>query len=116
MRNAINHNIITCEYDVKMTSKTNAVEATRMEPLRRVSINNLIDLFTKAGRRKMVTAILEKSKLVEPTYEEVSDWNLLNYERDFSRLSNAENTLPFRLLWFGGQKSLKSLSYDLQGG
>ena len=79
MRNVINHNIFTCEYDGKMASNTNAVEATRMELLRRVSINNLIDLFTKAGRRKMLTAILEKSKLVEPTYEEVSDWKLFTY-------------------------------------
>ena len=76
MRNAINHNIFTCEYDAQVTSDINRVEPTRMELLRRVSINNLVDVFTKAGRRKVMQAIFEKSKLVEPTYEEVSQLNL----------------------------------------
>jgi hypothetical protein len=48
-----------------------------MELLERVSINNLVDFFSKSGRRKMIRAILEKSELVEPTYEEVMVINLV---------------------------------------
>lgn len=71
MRDEINHNRLTCEYDKKMATFSNRGEPTRMELLERVSINNLVDLFTRSGRRKVIQAIFEKSELVEPTYEEV---------------------------------------------
>jgi hypothetical protein len=42
-----------------------------MQLLERVSISNLVDLFTKSGRRELFKALVGKSDLVEPTYEEV---------------------------------------------
>jgi hypothetical protein len=71
MRGEINHDGFTCEYDETMTTIKEQGEPTRMELLERVSINNVVDLFTKPGRRKVLQSIFEKSELVEPTYEEV---------------------------------------------
>ncbi len=72
MRDAINFNLYTCEYDAKMASNRKEGETMKMELLERVSINNLVDLFTRSGRRQVLKAVFEKSELVEPTYEEVS--------------------------------------------
>jgi hypothetical protein len=71
MNEGVNHQGYTCEYDDKM-SKNNAGQALpRMQLLERVSISNLVDFFTKHGRRKLVETLFEQSELVEPTYEEV---------------------------------------------
>ena len=71
MKDEINHNVYNCEYDEKMSISRGQGDRPRMELLERVSINNIVDFFTKSGRRKVIRAILEKSELVEPTYEEV---------------------------------------------
>jgi hypothetical protein len=77
MKDEINCNLYSCEYDEKTSSSQIKGGRTRMELLERVSINNLVDFFSKSGRRKMIRAILEKSELVEPTYEEVMVINLV---------------------------------------
>ena len=61
----------TCEYDEKMTKTNQEKTAPRMHLLERVSINNLVNVFTKYGRRTLLRTLFAKSKLVEPTYEEV---------------------------------------------
>ena len=40
--------------------------------IKRVSISNLVDFFSSGGRRRLLTSLISESKLVEPTYEEVS--------------------------------------------
>ena len=52
-----------------MTS--NGAHSSRMQLLERVSISNLVDIFSRAGRKKFITALFAQSELVEPTYEEV---------------------------------------------
>ena len=37
----------------------------------RVSISDVVDLFSPGGRRRLVAALFSKSKLVEPTYQEL---------------------------------------------
>jgi hypothetical protein len=73
MYDEVNHNTFTCEYDAQIMSETErkANKLPRMQLLERVSISNLVDLFTKAGRKEVLKAIFSKSRLVEPTYEEV---------------------------------------------
>jgi hypothetical protein len=73
MYDEVNHNTFTCEYDSRIMSnnKIKTGKLPRMQLLERVSISSLVDLFTKAGRKKVWKAIFSKSRLVEPTYEEV---------------------------------------------
>eukprot|EP00586_Coscinodiscus_wailesii_P014986 CAMPEP_0172503072 /NCGR_PEP_ID=MMETSP1066-20121228/165756_1 /TAXON_ID=671091 /ORGANISM="Coscinodiscus wailesii, Strain CCMP2513" /LENGTH=717 /DNA_ID=CAMNT_0013278641 /DNA_START=272 /DNA_END=2425 /DNA_ORIENTATION=+ len=56
-----------CEYDE--TNRNEAPDSFQL--LERVSISNLIDIFSRKGRREMVQTFLSESELVEPTYEEV---------------------------------------------
>ncbi len=44
---------------------------TSMNLLERVSIANLVDLFSTGGRRRLIKSMFSVSELVEPTYEEV---------------------------------------------
>jgi hypothetical protein len=67
MYEELNHQAYTCEYDEKMSEDA----LLGMQLLQRVSISNIVDLFSKSGRTKLVEALFEKSELVEPTYEEV---------------------------------------------
>jgi len=71
MKDEINQNLYTCQYDERIAQEDEKNDRPRMELLERVSINNLVDFSSKSGRRKMIGAILQKSELVEPTYEEV---------------------------------------------
>jgi Protein of unknown function (DUF3754) len=65
MYESLNRNEVCCPYDSKESS------IPPMQLLERVSISNLVDVFTKEGRRNFVKTMLSKSELVEPTYEEV---------------------------------------------
>ena len=74
MYESLNRNEIRCPYD-KSTLPQSTSNATAndqpMQLLERVSISNLVDIFTKDGRRSLLKTMLTKSELVEPTYEEV---------------------------------------------
>jgi len=64
-----NNNAYTCAYDGRQGG--NDKELPRMQLLERVSISNLVDIFTNVGRRGLLKTFFARSKLVEPTYEEV---------------------------------------------
>jgi hypothetical protein len=71
MYDEINHNCFTCEYDARAMADGRMDRLPKMQLLERVTISNLVDLFTKEGRREVLRALFSKSKLVEPTYEEI---------------------------------------------
>jgi hypothetical protein len=73
----VNNKPFTCQYDAQMLKNNPEDELPPMQLLERVSISNLVDLFTTSGRRSLFTAIASKSELVEPTYEEVSGASML---------------------------------------
>ena len=73
MVDEVNHDGFTCDYDQRMPGQAVNPSTNRMELLERVSISNLVDLFTQSGRRKLIQAIFETSELVEPTYQEVCE-------------------------------------------
>ncbi|GAX24876.1 hypothetical protein FisN_2Lh147 [Fistulifera solaris] len=58
-----------CAYDVG----TLGPNLTRppMQVLERATISNLVNIFTRSGRRKLFRTLISKSEIVEPTYEEV---------------------------------------------
>jgi hypothetical protein len=60
----------TCQYDSEHPDRHHAgpMPSTLLE---RVSIGNLVDVFTSSGRRGMLKKLFSKVELVEPTYEEV---------------------------------------------
>lgn len=60
----------TCLYDMEMTRLTGK-PTPPMNCLERVSIRNLVDIFSKGGRRNLLSVLFSKSRLVEPTYEQV---------------------------------------------
>eukprot|EP00554_Chaetoceros_debilis_P011548 CAMPEP_0194128292 /NCGR_PEP_ID=MMETSP0150-20130528/60972_1 /TAXON_ID=122233 /ORGANISM="Chaetoceros debilis, Strain MM31A-1" /LENGTH=742 /DNA_ID=CAMNT_0038822271 /DNA_START=712 /DNA_END=2940 /DNA_ORIENTATION=+ len=68
-------NIISgMEKDAKVSSSYDLVSPIREPPINlldRVSISNLVDLFSTGGRRRLFKSIFSTSELVEPTYEEV---------------------------------------------
>lgn len=72
---AMNQAHFTCLYDEEMTSAmgTDPNQIPTMQLLERVSIRNLVD-FTESGRKNLVSRILAKNTLMEPTYEEVSGY------------------------------------------
>ena len=53
------------------TSRDDRSVLPTMQLLDRVSISNLVDLFSLSGRRKLLRTLFARSELVEPTYEEV---------------------------------------------
>lgn len=61
----INHSELRCPYDQDVTA------LPPMQLLRRVSMNNVVDLFSKEGRRTLISSLFAKTELVEPTYKEV---------------------------------------------
>jgi hypothetical protein len=69
MYDCLNRGEIMCPYDEKRNSTEE--ELPPMELLERVTISNLIDVFSQDGRRKLFNTLISKSELVEPTYEEV---------------------------------------------
>jgi Protein of unknown function (DUF3754) len=84
MYNCLNHGNLQCRYDrerleaTAMKKKSNMMENMQqsqqlppMQLLERVSIRNLVDLFSRDGRRNLLRTLFSKSELVEPTYREV---------------------------------------------
>lgn len=66
MYESLNSNEVCCPYDAKSPNPL-----PPMQLLERVSISNLVDIFTKEGRQNLAKTVFSKSELVEPTYEEV---------------------------------------------
>ena len=65
-----------CEYDKLMTmansnGRIGKEYTSPVHLLKRVSINNLVNVFTQYGRRVLIRSLFAKSTLVEPTFEEV---------------------------------------------
>eukprot|EP00980_Cylindrotheca_fusiformis_P010793 scaffold2442_cov146-Cylindrotheca_fusiformis.AAC.8 len=72
MYDKLNHYGYRCEYDEKMAYPNGRQRLSRrIHLLERVSINNLVDVFSRRGRGSLLQTLFSKSKLVEPTYEEV---------------------------------------------
>ena len=61
----INHSPLRCPYDQEETT------LPPMQLLRRVSMNNVVDLFSRQGWRNLFSTLFAKTELVEPTYKEV---------------------------------------------
>ena len=59
-----------CQYDSQDSSCRPSASQDEVL-IERVSINNVVDLSTRQGRRTLVKRFFAKSKLVEPTFEEV---------------------------------------------
>eukprot|EP00978_Attheya_sp_CCMP212_P014963 scaffold38423_cov51-Attheya_sp.AAC.4 len=79
---SINQGSVGCLYDMEQHENaqivngkngidTSALENPQMELLQRVSVSNLVDFFSKGGRRRLFNSFISESELVEPTYEEV---------------------------------------------
>lgn len=66
MYESLGNNELRCPYDAQVGNSL-----PPMQLLERVSISNLVDIFTKEGRRNLRKTVFSKSELVEPTYEEV---------------------------------------------
>lgn len=70
LKREFNNSAFTCQYDFDDSSR----QASSIDEdilLERISINNVVDLSTSQGRRNVVKRFFAKSKLVEPTFEEV---------------------------------------------
>jgi Protein of unknown function (DUF3754) len=68
---SLNRDDIRCPYDENVSSSLTKAILPPMQLLERVTISNLVDIFTKEGRRNLMKTIFAKSELIEPTYEEV---------------------------------------------
>jgi hypothetical protein len=68
---ALNSSAFTCLYDSQQSHPRPSSSYQEDVLLERVSINNVVDLSTSQGRRNVVKRFFAKSKLVEPTFEEV---------------------------------------------
>jgi Protein of unknown function (DUF3754) len=86
MYESLNKFEIRCPYDKNIAASSPTSTAHQEQPmqlLERVSISNLVDVFTKEGRRNLLKTMFSKSELVEPTYEEVVViWRPLNVETE----------------------------------
>lgn len=84
LQRGINAGVLACKYDMTMTSaQRDSIgpdddfswnDDTMKRPthlLNRVSIANLVNFFSKGGRRRLIKSTFAVSELVEPTYEEV---------------------------------------------
>jgi len=67
--NIDNFNKLKCKYDIDASSPL--VNGSPRTLLKRVTIGNLVNLFSREGRRTFWDALLARSELVEPTFEEV---------------------------------------------
>lgn len=76
---------LSCPYDLELANSTNT-KFVPLDPgvlLERVSINNVVDLSTRTGKRSVLSRFFSPSELVEPTYEEVvAIWRPLPVARD----------------------------------
>jgi hypothetical protein len=66
----LNNGEFTCQYDAEHPDRHHKglLPSTLLE---RVSIGNVVDVFSRPGRRRMLKNFLAPVELVEPTYEEV---------------------------------------------
>ena len=67
---------LTCKYDKEGMKQIDSDSEDQQQPihlLERVSIANLVDFFSKGGRRRLIKSFFSVSELVEPTYEEVRE-------------------------------------------
>jgi len=75
MYSGLKSGILACQYDMnelKDDSKSNTEsEVKEIQLLKRVSISNLVDFYSKGGRRRLIKSLFGDAELVEPTYEEV---------------------------------------------
>ncbi|GKY98707.1 hypothetical protein MPSEU_000827000 [Mayamaea pseudoterrestris] len=72
MYQLLNKGELKCPYDdVNGAISQSKPRKPSMQLLKRVSIGNLVNLFRKDMRRKLLETLVSKSKLVEPTYKEV---------------------------------------------
>lgn len=60
---------LKCPYDVGILGPD--LSHPSMQLLERVTIGNLVNIFSRDGRRKLLRTLASESELVEPTYEEV---------------------------------------------
>ena len=67
---SLNTGDYTCQYDSEHPDRHHKgpLPSTLLE---RISIGNVVDVFSSIGRRRMLTNFLSKVELVEPTYDEV---------------------------------------------
>lgn len=65
----LNSGDIQCPYDANKEQCEKGLNS--MQLLQRVTVGNVIDCFSKEGRRKLLKAVFSKSELIEPIYEEV---------------------------------------------
>lgn len=66
MYESLNKDQVRCPYDAQ---KPGTVRSAQL--LERVGISNLIDIYSREGRRGLFETFFSESKLVEPTYDEV---------------------------------------------
>ena len=77
---------LKCAYDVGILGPD--LKRPSMQLLERVTIGNLVNVFSSEGRRKLFRTIFSKSELVEPTYEEVVVvWRPLPHEKKKKRIN-----------------------------
>lgn len=69
MYNCLNHDGLRCPYDIAMAAE--GKQLPPMQLLERVTVSNLVNPFSSGGRQSLINSFFAKSKLVEPTYEEV---------------------------------------------
>lgn len=66
MYKSLTEDLVRCPYDSDRNAPPKAVKL-----LNRVSISNLVDIYTRQGRKEFFNTFFSKSELVEPTFEEV---------------------------------------------
>jgi hypothetical protein len=73
MYELLNQDGMRCPYDAatRVNGRADKRQTPPMQLLKRVTISNLVDIFTREGRRNLINTLFSKSELVEPTYEEV---------------------------------------------
>ena len=61
----LNNGDYTCQYDEE---SANSIPATLLE---RITLSNVVDLYSPEGRKRVAKSFMAESELVEPTYEKV---------------------------------------------
>jgi hypothetical protein len=67
--NSLSDSGLKCPYDIEQSQQGTIAPPSQL--LKRVTISNLVDFFTRKGRRSLLKTLFSKSELVEPTYKEV---------------------------------------------